>query len=151
MFRMFRHAVAICACLAIGLPAAAATPEGRQEAAVRKTRVSGVVRDQQNAIALPGVPVALVGTDQVVYSDVDGRFAIDLPPGAHQLKVGMDGYQEQTIAVTVTDERAITVDVPLPMNKFAEEVTVTGQASDVWKDLWSNRDATNRLTLRQIC
>ncbi len=36
----------------------------------RATRVVGVVRDETNAIPLPGVPVEVVGTDQIV---VHGR------------------------------------------------------------------------------
>ncbi len=132
MFRMFHPALAICACLAVASPVVSAAPEGAgaQDLASRKTRVSGIVRDEQNAIALPGVPVALAGTDQVVYTDVDGRYTIDLPPGNHQLAVSMDGYQARTIDVTAGPERAMVVDVSLPMNRFAEEVTVTGQASD---------------------
>src|SRR5687768_7672931 len=102
MFRIFRHAAALFACLAIVSPAALAAPQpAAQEAEARKTRVTGLVRDEQNALALPGVPVSLVGSGTVVHTDVDGRYTIDLPPGQHQLKVTMDGYQERTIAVTV--------------------------------------------------
>ena len=131
MLRMFRHAVVLCACLAIVSPGASAAPfVPPQDGDVRKTRVTGMVRDEQNAIALPGVPVSLVGSDTVVHTDVDGGYTLDLPPGRHQIKVSMDGYQERTIDVTVGSERALTVDVPLAMNRYAEEVTVTGQATD---------------------
>ena len=39
-------------------------------------RVGGIVRDEGSAIPLPGVPVEVVGTSQIVYTDVDGRYAL---------------------------------------------------------------------------
>ena len=92
----------------------------------RTVRVVGVVRDQANAISLPGVPVEVGGTDQVVYTDVDGRYVINLQPGTHELKVAMDGYQPATIRVDTTgSERTVTADVSLLMTGFADAVTVT--------------------------
>ncbi|HEY5619611.1 MAG TPA: TonB-dependent receptor [Vicinamibacterales bacterium] len=94
-------------------------------------RVVGVVRDESNAITLPGVPVEVVGTGEVVFTDVDGRYILQLPPGMHQLKVLMDGYQEKLINVTAGDERTINVDVGLSMARFTETVTVTAEAINV--------------------
>ena len=114
--------------LAASLPA---TPAGAQQqagaAAGRTVRVVGVVRDQQNAIALPGVPVEVVG-GQTVYTDVDGRYVIDLPPGSHQLKVVMDGYRDRTVTVEVAADTRPVVDVAMAMAGFSEQVTVAGQA-----------------------
>ena len=93
-------------------------------------RVIGVVRDETNTIALPGVPVEVVGTSQVVYTDVDGRYVLQVAPGTHQVKVALDGYQEKTINIEATD-RTVTVDVGLTMARFAETVTVTAAALDV--------------------
>jgi hypothetical protein len=94
-------------------------------------RVTGVVRDELNAIALPGVPVEVVGTREVVYTDVDGRYVLQLPPGTHQLKVLMEGYQEKLISVTAGADRLINADVGLSMTSFAETVTVTAEVIDV--------------------
>src|SRR5687768_11742874 len=94
-------------------------------------RVTGVVRDESNAIALPGVPVEVVGTSQVVYTDVDGRYTLQVPAGRHQVKVLLEGYQEKTINVEAGEERTVTVNVGLTMVRFAETVTVTAQAIDV--------------------
>ena len=69
------------------------TPAAAQDAA-STVRVTGVVRDEANAIPLPGVPVELVGSTGVVYTDVDGRYVIDVPRGTHQIKIVLDGYQE---------------------------------------------------------
>jgi hypothetical protein len=57
------------------------------------SRVVGTVRDETNAIALPGTPVEVVATKQVVYTDVDGRYVLTLP-GTQELRVALDGYQE---------------------------------------------------------
>jgi hypothetical protein len=94
-------------------------------------RVTGVVRDETNAIPLPGVPVELVGSTEVVYTDVDGRYVIDVPRGTHLIKVVLEGYQEKLISVEAGTERTLPLDVGLQMTGFAETVTVTAQAINV--------------------
>src|SRR5688500_19740598 len=92
-------------------------------------RVTGAVRDDSNAITLPGIPVEVVGANQTVYTDVDGRYTLELPPGTYQLKVTMDGYQERMVTLDVTGaSRNMTADIGLTMSKFAETVTVTADA-----------------------
>jgi hypothetical protein len=122
----------VCA-LGIG-PAPAIAQGGAQVApaprAGQTVRVVGTVRDETNAIALPGVPVEVVGTSQVVYTDVDGRYVLPVAPGRHQVKIALEGYQERTISVEAT-ERTTTADVGLVMARFAETVTVTASAVDV--------------------
>jgi outer membrane receptor protein involved in Fe transport len=101
----------------------------RANAQPQKVRVSGVVRDESNAITLPGLPVEVVGTGQTVYTDVDGRYVLDLPAGSYKLKVSMEGYQERVITLELSgSERNVTADVGLTMAKFAETVTVTAAA-----------------------
>jgi hypothetical protein len=91
-----------------------------------QARVVGVVRDQANAIPLPGVPVEVVGMNQVVYTDLDGKYVLELPVGTHEVKVAMDGYQPVNLKLEVTGrERTVTADVGLTMARFAETVTVT--------------------------
>jgi hypothetical protein len=111
---------------------AAAQAAGQGAAAPRgqTVRVVGVVRDETNAIPLPGVPVEVVGSQQVVYTDVDGRYVLQVPPGKHQLKIALDGYQERLLDVEATD-RAVTADVGLTMAKFSELVQVRAEAVDV--------------------
>jgi hypothetical protein len=131
-----RKAVAALLVCALGVSAAPVTAqEGAQVAPAparpaQAVRVTGVVRDEANAITLPGVPVEVIGTNQVVYTDVDGRYMVQVPPGKHQIKVLLEGYQEKTITVDAAQER-INLDVGLTMVKFSETVTVTAQAIDV--------------------
>jgi outer membrane receptor protein involved in Fe transport len=119
----------LAALVALHAPEASAqTPSAAQGQTVR---VVGTVRDQTNAISLPGVPVEVVGTNQIEYTDVDGRFTLNVPPGTHQVKVALEGYQERTITVTTGTERTMTLDVGLTMTKFAETVTVTAELVDL--------------------
>jgi outer membrane receptor protein involved in Fe transport len=128
-------------CLAAALTGAVAAPGvellamGQVTAAQiapgeRRVRVTGVVRDEQNAMTLPGVTVTVASTKEVIVTDVDGRYVVDLPPGKHQLLVAMEGYQARTVEVDLTEGRGLTADVSLSMNRFAEEVTVTGTITD---------------------
>jgi hypothetical protein len=119
--------------LSVVAPAFAQT--GSATTASRRTtptvRIAGIVRDEANAIALPGIPVEITDTKQTVYTDVDGRYVVDVPSGEHELRVAMDGYQTKTITVTVGDQKNIVVDVALTMARFSESITVTGRAIDV--------------------
>ena len=102
-----------------------------QAGAAQTVRVVGTVRDQTNAISLPGVPVEVVGTSQIVYTDVDGRYTLNLPPGTHSIKVALEGYQERTFSITTGAERTLTADFGLTMTKFAETVNVVGDLVDL--------------------
>jgi hypothetical protein len=122
-----------CALVASAVPSAVRAQDGAQVAPAQRgptVRVVGIVRDEANAIALPGVPVEVLGTDQVVYTDVDGRYVLQVPPGKHQVKVVIQGYQEKTVDVEATG-RTVTADVGLTMAKFSENVTVTAASIDV--------------------
>jgi hypothetical protein len=93
-------------------------------------RITGVVRDDADAITLPGVPVEVVGTQEIVYTDVDGRYLVQVPAGRHQLKVTVDGYVEKTLYVEAA-ERTVIANVGLTMARLSETVNVTAQAIDV--------------------
>jgi outer membrane receptor protein involved in Fe transport len=115
--------------LLFGVADAAFAQQPARQGAEQKVRVSGVVRDEHNAITLPGLPVVVVGTGQTVYTDVDGRYVLDLAPGQYEIKVAMQGYQDRLIALAVPEgSKQITADVGLQMSKFAETVTVTAEA-----------------------
>jgi outer membrane receptor protein involved in Fe transport len=121
--------IALSSLLLTAVPAVLSAWSATVTEAQQKVRVTGVVRDESNAITLPGIPVEVVGTGQTVYTDVDGRYVVDLAPGAYQLKVTMEGYQERTVSVEIAaGSRAVTADVGLTMAKFAETVTVTAAA-----------------------
>jgi hypothetical protein len=121
-----RKSLSACALLLVLTPMIAS-------AQGRTVRITGVVRDDANAIALPGVPVEVVGTTEVTYTDVDGRYALQLAPGKHQLKVVLDGYQERLISLEVSEggARSVAADIGLTMKAFTETVVVQAQAVDL--------------------
>ncbi|MDA1185158.1 MAG: TonB-dependent receptor [Acidobacteria bacterium] len=130
--REFTTGLLVAALLAAGVPAghaAAQTPAAAQ--AGQTVRVVGVVRDGANAIELPGVPVEVVGADQVVYTDNDGRYVLQLTPGNHQIRVVLGGYEESLIDVVVQAGGMGPVDIALRMQGFSEQITVTAEAIDV--------------------
>ena len=87
--------------------------------------VAGEVIDQNLAITLPGVPVEAVGTGQVAYTDLDGRYRLELPPGTYDIRIVMAGYAETSVTVEVQAGQLATVQVALGSNVFAEELVVT--------------------------
>ena len=96
----------------------------------QSVRISGVVRDDANAITLPGVIVEVVGAGKTVYTDIDGRFFVDVPPGDHELKITMSAYDVKTIRVATGTARNVTADVSLVLTRFAETVTVSAAPID---------------------
>jgi hypothetical protein len=115
--------------LSLGVAIPGFAEQAARAATSQQVRITGVVRDDSNAITLPGIPVEVVGTSQTVYTDVDGRFVIDVPPGDYQLKVTMEGYQERLVNVTApAGQRTVTANIGMTMSAFAETVTVTALA-----------------------
>ena len=87
--------------------------------------VAGEVIDQNLAITLPGVPVEAVGTGRISYTDLDGRYRLELPPGAYEIRIVMAGYAETSVTVDVAAGQLSAVQVALGSNVFAEELVVT--------------------------
>ncbi|MEZ5318665.1 MAG: TonB-dependent receptor [Vicinamibacterales bacterium] len=114
-----RLALALCV-LALGTPALAQTTG----------RITGRVLDAVQGQPLPGVTVSVVGTPTVVYTDIDGRYALTLPLGKQQIKVTMPSFDDRTVDVDVAADVVRTVDVTLALAGFSEEITVTGQTVD---------------------
>ena len=87
--------------------------------------IAGEVIDQNLAITLPGVPVEAVGTGQVAYTDLDGRYRLELRAGTYDLRIVMAGYAETNVTVEVIAGGLSQVQVALGSNVFAEELVVT--------------------------
>ena len=87
--------------------------------------VAGEVIDQNLAITLPGVPVEAIGAGLIAYTDLDGRYRLELPPGTHDIRIAMAGYAETTVSVDVAAGQLSQVQVALGSNVFAEELVVT--------------------------
>jgi outer membrane receptor protein involved in Fe transport len=117
-----RAIAAMLAVVALAVPLHAQGPSP-----ARSTTVTGTVLDGQNAVTLPGVLIEVVGRSETAHTDVDGRFSLVLPPGEHELRVGLDGYQERRVKVVASGERTLSVDVSLSMAAFSEVVEVRAE------------------------
>jgi outer membrane receptor protein involved in Fe transport len=126
--RMTRIVGLALAMAALTAPATSALAQTSAAASVRKVRVTGIVRDEANAITLPGIPVEVTG-GETVFTDVDGRYVLELAPGTYEVKVAMDGYEPRVVKVDVAaGTRPPDVNIGLSMAKFAETVTVVAEA-----------------------
>ena len=112
------------AALTVLLSSLAAAPAFSQQSG----KVAGVVIDQFNAMTLPMAPIEIVETGEVFYTELDGRYSFELPPGPYQLKVTFAGYQEQLVSVNIAAGQTVSLDIAVSMERFSEEVTVTAEA-----------------------
>ena len=99
---------------------------------------------------LPGVPVEVVG-GETVYTDVDGRYVLELVPGSYDLKVAMDGYQERTVKVDVAAgvAHARRRTSASSMAGFAETVTVRGRRADRRRHLVGRKRSSSSARTRR--
>ncbi len=107
--------------------AALLPPPGAAAVQEETGQVAGVVRDDFNAFGLPAAPITVVETGAIAYSELDGQFTLTLPIGPHELRVGFSGYEDVTVSVEVVAGATTRLDVALTMERFAEEVVVTGE------------------------
>lgn len=62
------------------------------------TTISGQVLDQRTNETLVGVKVALKGTDQVAYTDFDGKYSFEnVKPGTYALTASYISYEKSTV------------------------------------------------------
>ena len=93
----------------------------------------GKVIDELNAITLPSVRVQVSGQSPA-FTDMDGRYAMDLPEGTYELTVAFSGYKDRSITgVRVKAGQTTQVDVSLATLTVtrSEEVTVTAEADPI--------------------
>ncbi|MCK9325177.1 MAG: carboxypeptidase-like regulatory domain-containing protein [Bacteroidales bacterium] len=60
--------------------------------------LTGSVVDQQTGEALPGAQVKINGSEQVLYTDLDGNFEVPkVKPGTYTLEITLVSYEENQI------------------------------------------------------
>jgi len=98
--------------------------------------VSGVVTDASDETTIPGVTVAVQGTQVGTLTDTEGRFEITLPADRRTLVFSFVGYATQEVTV---DEGQAQLDVALEQDVVGlDEVVVTGLASTVARENLAN-------------
>jgi hypothetical protein len=98
------------------------------EAAV--TGVSGVVGDFSRMEPLDGVKIFLVGGDEPVRTDVEGRFVVPTKfPGPGAIRVEREGFAPRLISYSVEEGDRVELSVLLDSGK------VSDNSKWVWRDL----------------
>jgi TonB-dependent starch-binding outer membrane protein SusC len=90
--------------------------------ALAQRAVKGKVTDADTGEGLIGASVSVVGTTRGASTDVDGKFAIDVPTGSTQIRIAYTGYTEQVITLGASN----VVDVALKPGSVLDEVVVIG-------------------------
>jgi hypothetical protein len=91
--------------------------------------VTGRMRDATSGSPLIGVNVIVVGTTLKTKTDIDGTFALPVPPGTHQLRIWYDAYEGMTISgVVVGKDETVNVNRELkPIAGMTQTVAVTAE------------------------
>ena len=122
-----RRSLLLCALVAVVAGHGAAAQQRTVADVMQSATLDGIVRDQ-NAAAIRGARVTLVGTARVAYSDDDGHYRFPtIVPGRYTLRVARIGYAPgiaDSIVITAgehveRDVQLMTVIVPL------SQVTIT--------------------------
>ena len=110
----------------LALAAACAAPVRAQTTGT----VAGTVVDAAGGDALEAVQVVIPALNLGATSDAGGRFAIPaVPPGAHELRAELIGYDSETMVVTVTAGQTARVELRLaPGTLLLDGLVVTGTA-----------------------
>ncbi len=98
----------------------------------QKRTISGVVTASDNNETLPGATVLVKGTTTGTVTDMDGKYALEVPVGPLTLEFSYVGYAAQEIAVT--DQSVINV-ILEPSKVSLDEVVVIGYGTVKKSDL----------------
>ncbi len=104
-------------------------------------KISGVVRDFQNGVPLPGANVMIEGTMMGSAADNNGFFfIINIAPGKYGVKASMMGYESQKqVGVQIASDVTTSLNFELkPAVIEGETVTVLAQRPAIQKDLTSS-------------
>ena len=105
-------------------------------------KIKGRVIDKATGEPIPGVNVLVVGSTLGAAADINGDYFIfQVPPGEHDVKISMIGYQSITYNnVKVMVDLTTTVDAELQEQtiELEEEVVVSAKRQVVQKDVTSS-------------
>jgi TonB-linked SusC/RagA family outer membrane protein len=125
------------------------------QSSANRIRVTGVVSDESGE-SLSGVNVVQKGTANGTATDVDGKFALEVPQGA-VLTVNYIGFAPQEI--TVSDGKPLNIVLSEDIQKLSEVVVVgygtrqrrsiTGAIDQVGAAVFENRPVSNAMQALQ--
>ncbi len=97
-------------------------------------KIKGVVKDEQNGEALPGVTITVDGTDIVTFTDEKGSFEIDISEGTYTVIAEFLGYSPSKAENVVASSEKDNI-VNFSLKEFAaiegDTVIVTGDRMNI--------------------
>lgn len=112
--------------------------------------VKGLVTDV-NGEPLIGCNVVVVGSNAGVITDIDGRFTLNVPANARQIKVSYIGYMDQTVSLNGRSDFKIVLkednnaldEVVVVGYGTQKKATLTGAVESVSSQVLESRAVTN--------
>ncbi len=134
---LLRFTLMICFLIAVPVAVLAGSrytddPEGNGTVAAQQQRITGTIKDASTGEPLVGVNIVVEGTTTGTMTDVNGKFAIEVPNRNAVLSVSYIGYVAQKI--TVGNRTVIDISMESDL-KALEEVVVTGYGTVRKSDL----------------
>lgn len=105
-------------------------------------KITGQIIDAETGETLPGVNVAIVGTQQGAVTDLEGYYLIlNVAPGTYELRASFLGFKTQVVQeVRVKINQTTTIDFIMSESIMeGEEVVVTAERPIVERDLTSSK------------
>ncbi|PSL46463.1 TonB-linked SusC/RagA family outer membrane protein [Chitinophaga niastensis] len=88
----------------------------------QERKISGTIRDDKG-VALPGVSIKEVGTNNGVATNPDGKFSLTLKGTAHQLTISFIGFETKTLQLSDKEVYNISLN---PDPKSLKDVVIIG-------------------------
>jgi len=105
-------------------------------------KIKGTVIDKATGEPIPGVNVLVVGSTLGAAADINGDYFIfQVPPGEHELKISMIGYQSitfQNVKVIVDLTTIVDAELVEQTIELEDEVIVSAKRQVVQKDVTSS-------------
>ncbi|NQX93035.1 MAG: carboxypeptidase-like regulatory domain-containing protein, partial [Flavobacteriales bacterium] len=95
-------------------------------AAMYSQTVMGTVTDENN-LPLPGASVLADGGTSGKFTDLDGKYSLQLEAGEHTLEFSFIGYTKQSKKITLEAGQELTLDIKLePDAVYIDDIVVVG-------------------------
>jgi TonB-linked SusC/RagA family outer membrane protein len=96
--------------------------------------IQGIIRDFQSQQPIQGVTIKARGSKAATVTDVNGKFALDLPENESAILVSIVGYESQEL--TIAGKTALAIDLK-PAASNLNEVVVIGYGTQKKADITS--------------
>lgn len=92
-----------------------------------QTTIRGSITDSEDN-SLPGVNIYLLDTEFQTYSDLKGKYNMyNVPSGDYKMVISYIGFADQSLDISVGNEKNILFDVKMEEGTILEEVVINGR------------------------